>query len=71
MGDSAGQGLRVALLDDYQGAAADLADWSTLGDDVEVVAFRDHLEPGPDLIARATPARREWASMSCSSAVTS
>ncbi len=34
---------RVAILDDYQGVATRLADWESLGPDVEVVVFRDHL----------------------------
>jgi phosphoglycerate dehydrogenase-like enzyme len=34
---------RVAILDDYQGVALGLADWSRLPADVEVVVFRDHL----------------------------
>ena len=35
--------LRIAILDDYQGLALELADWSRLGDDVEIVSFRTHL----------------------------
>lgn len=31
---------RVAVLDDYQGRAHELADWASLGDDVEVAFFR-------------------------------
>ena len=34
--------MRVAILDDYQGCALDVADWSVLPD-AEVVAFHDHL----------------------------
>ncbi|MGW1722978.1 D-2-hydroxyacid dehydrogenase family protein [Streptomyces sp. NPDC002306] len=43
--------LRCAVLDDYQDAAAGLADWSPLADDVEVVPFRTHL--GEDALAAA------------------
>lgn len=32
---------RVAVLDDYQGRAHELADWGSLGDDVEVAFFHD------------------------------
>jgi phosphoglycerate dehydrogenase-like enzyme len=34
---------RVALLDDYQDVALQMADWQSLPADVEVQAFRDHL----------------------------
>ena len=34
---------RVAILDDYQGVALRMADWSGLPAGVEVVSFRDHL----------------------------
>jgi hypothetical protein len=35
--------LCCAVLDDFQGAALDSADWSPVRDRVEVVVFRDHL----------------------------
>ncbi|MFF9173907.1 D-2-hydroxyacid dehydrogenase family protein [Streptomyces sp. NPDC014793] len=44
--------LRCAVLDDYQGVATASADWSVLGDEVEVVALREHLE-GEEAIAAA------------------
>ncbi|MEV5731810.1 D-2-hydroxyacid dehydrogenase family protein [Streptomyces sp. NPDC052292] len=44
--------LRCAVLDDYQGAATACADWSGLGDRVEVVALREHIE-GEDAVAAA------------------
>lgn len=34
--------LRCAVLDDYQGVATEVADWSPVADDVEVVSFREH-----------------------------
>ncbi len=34
--------MRVALLDDYQQVALEMADWRSLGPDAEVIAFRDH-----------------------------
>ncbi|SNS79909.1 Lactate dehydrogenase [Geodermatophilus pulveris] len=36
--------LRIAVLDDFQSAAADFADWSQLPEAADVVAFRDHLD---------------------------
>ncbi|MGW3829435.1 D-2-hydroxyacid dehydrogenase family protein, partial [Streptomyces sp. NPDC005071] len=44
--------LRCAVLDDYQGVATASADWSVLGDEVEVVALREHLE-GEEALAAA------------------
>lgn len=35
--------LRCAVLDDFQGVAIESADWSVLGDAVEVVSMREHL----------------------------
>jgi phosphoglycerate dehydrogenase-like enzyme len=35
--------LRVAILDDYQRVALEMADWSQLGSDVEIAAFDQHL----------------------------
>ncbi|WBO66260.1 D-2-hydroxyacid dehydrogenase family protein [Streptomyces camelliae] len=35
--------LRCAVLDDFQGVATELADWSVIEDEVEVVALREHL----------------------------
>ncbi len=34
---------RVAVLDDYQGVALQMADWSALPADFRVQVFRDHL----------------------------
>lgn len=34
--------LRCAVLDDYQGVATEVADWSPVADDVEVVGFARH-----------------------------
>jgi phosphoglycerate dehydrogenase-like enzyme len=43
--------INVAILDDYQDVALDIADWSALGPDVRVQAFRDHLA-GEDAVAK-------------------
>lgn len=42
--------LRCVILDDYQGAALELADWSALADRVEVTALRAHLEGEDTLV---------------------
>ncbi|MEU9104276.1 D-2-hydroxyacid dehydrogenase family protein [Streptomyces xanthophaeus] len=44
--------LRCAVLDDYQGAATALADWSPLAGRVEAVGFPDHLCDEDALAAR-------------------
>ncbi|WP_030986819.1 D-2-hydroxyacid dehydrogenase family protein [Streptomyces sp. NRRL WC-3744] len=44
--------LRCVVLDDFQGVAARLADWSVIEDQVEVVALREHLD-GEDAVAAA------------------
>ncbi|MFG2552937.1 D-2-hydroxyacid dehydrogenase family protein [Streptomyces sp. NPDC048581] len=44
--------LRCAVLDDFQNAATEAADWSPLADDVEVVPFTTHF-PDEDTLAAA------------------
>jgi D-3-phosphoglycerate dehydrogenase len=43
--------LRCAILDDYQGVALGLADWSQLKGDVEVKVFNQHLGGAENVIA--------------------
>ena len=43
--------LRCVVLDDYQGVALDLADWSPLAGKVAVTALRHHLPGEDDLVA--------------------
>ena len=42
--------MRIALLDDYQHVALNMADWTVL--DEEIVAFSDHLDDESELAAR-------------------
>jgi phosphoglycerate dehydrogenase-like enzyme len=42
---------RVAILDDYQAAAVEFADWSQLPADTEVVPFREHINDDDELVA--------------------
>ncbi|MFI5974957.1 D-2-hydroxyacid dehydrogenase family protein [Streptomyces sp. NPDC051452] len=44
--------LRCVVLDDFQGVATRMADWSVIKDEVEVVALREHLD-GEDALATA------------------
>jgi phosphoglycerate dehydrogenase-like enzyme len=46
---------RIAVLDDYQSAAAGFADWSLVPGPVDVVEFADHLADEDDLADRLTP----------------
>ena len=46
---------RVAVLDDYQGVALEMADWSSLGESVEVTVFRDHVSDPGALVRRLEP----------------
>ncbi|WP_053671747.1 D-2-hydroxyacid dehydrogenase family protein [Streptomyces sp. NRRL B-1140] len=43
--------LRCAVLDDFQKVATEVADWTGVADDVEVVAFDRHIEGEDDLAA--------------------
>ena len=43
---------KLAILDDYQGVAMEMADWSPLDGDVEIVVFPDHLSDEDDVAAR-------------------
>jgi phosphoglycerate dehydrogenase-like enzyme len=46
-----GEVLQAAVLDDYQGVALQMADWTSLGDAVEISVFRDNLSD-PEAIVR-------------------
>src|SRR5207302_9543380 len=45
----------VAVLDDYQGVALEIADWRALGPAADVQVFRDHLKDEDRLAARLAP----------------
>ena len=44
--------MKIAVLDDYQGIAKDMADWSRLPKDSEVSFFQDHVSNEDELVAR-------------------
>lgn len=46
---------KVAVLDDYQGVAVEMADWSSLPDGVEVDVFSDHLSDEDEVSGRLRP----------------
>ncbi|MGB3286633.1 D-2-hydroxyacid dehydrogenase family protein [Mycolicibacter algericus] len=43
--------LRIAVLDDYQGIA-ETVDWSAIPRPVDLLALREHIAPGDELVAR-------------------
>ena len=43
---------KLAILDDYQNIAMDMADWSTIQNDVDITVFNDHLSNESDVAAR-------------------
>ena len=46
---------KIAVLDDYQNAALESADWSSLGDRADIVVFQDHVADPDALIERLLP----------------
>jgi len=47
--------IKVAVLDDYQGVALKLADWSILEGKVDVMVFRDHVSDPAGVVERLKP----------------
>lgn len=47
--------VKVAVLDDYQGVALAMVDWSSLAGRAAVTVFRDHLDDPDALVARLLP----------------
>lgn len=44
--------LKCAVLDDYQGVALSMADWSALGEQVDVFSLREHIDDEDQLVSR-------------------
>jgi phosphoglycerate dehydrogenase-like enzyme len=47
--------MKIAILDDYQGAALKMADWSVLAGRAQIDVFKDHLAESDAVIARLLP----------------
>jgi phosphoglycerate dehydrogenase-like enzyme len=47
--------IRVAILDDYQGVALQLADWESLAQEAQIDVFRDHIFELDALVTRLLP----------------
>jgi len=52
---NASKTLKIAVLDDYQGVALKVADWSQIGTRAEITVFRDHVADHDTLINRLAP----------------
>jgi len=46
--------VQVAILDDYQNVAMEMADWSAVAERADITVFNDHLSHPDDLVARLT-----------------
>jgi phosphoglycerate dehydrogenase-like enzyme len=47
--------MRIAILDDYQGAALEMADWSTVASRADITVFSDHLADPAAVVDRLQP----------------
>jgi phosphoglycerate dehydrogenase-like enzyme len=47
--------IRIAILDDYQNAALEMADWSPLAGRAEITVFNDHLSDFDKVVERLLP----------------
>jgi hypothetical protein len=47
--------VKVAILDDYQNVALQMADWSPLAGRVAITVFNDHLDDPDAVAARLAP----------------
>jgi phosphoglycerate dehydrogenase-like enzyme len=47
--------MRVAILDDYQNVAMEMADWSPVADRADITVFNDHVSDPDDVVARLAP----------------
>jgi len=47
--------MKVAILDDYQNVALDLADWSSVADRAEITVFNDHVADPDAVVERLLP----------------
>ena len=47
--------IRIAVLDDYQNAALDVADWSALNGRAQITVFNDHVAQTAQVIERLAP----------------
>ena len=46
---------KIAVLDDYQNAALESADWSMLRDRADITVFQDHVDDADAVVTRLLP----------------
>ena len=46
--------IHIAILDDYQNVALEMADWSSLAGQATTTVFNDHLSDPDEVVARPT-----------------
>ena len=47
--------MRIAILEDYQDVALEMADWSPLSGRAEITVFNDHVSDPDDIVERLLP----------------
>ena len=47
--------LQIAILDDYQNVALEMADWSSLAGRATTTVFNDHLSDANEIVTRLAP----------------
>ena len=47
--------IRIAILDDYQNASLEMADWSPLAGRAVITVFNDHLSDSEAIVERLLP----------------
>ncbi len=47
--------MNIAILDDYQNVALEMADWSALSESAEITVFSDHVADPSTLVERLLP----------------
>jgi hypothetical protein len=47
--------VRLAILDDYQNVAPEMADWSSVADKATLTIFNDHLNDIDEIVNRLAP----------------
>jgi hypothetical protein len=47
--------MKIAILDDHQNVALEMADWSALSKRADITVFNDHVSDSSALVARLLP----------------
>jgi hypothetical protein len=57
--------IRIAILDDYQNASLEMADWSPLAGRAVITVFNDHLSNLDKIVERLVSPQKFGAESSC------